>query len=70
MSAPESQTCGRTLGAHVCARPVTGRSHPGACVASSGHWWAQYDAGRTDMEAFPPLPIDHEPVPDMREVWV
>lgn len=58
--------CGKSLGEHTCIRP---RLHGGACRSASGRWWAQYDSGRDDQEAYVPLLPDPYANQDMREVW-
>lgn len=63
-----SEQCGKQLRAYRCARDL---SHAGACRAETGHWWAQFDSGRTDMEPYHPLTgEDDDGVKDMRRVWV
>jgi hypothetical protein len=49
---------------HECSRPS---AHPGACRASGGHWWAQYESG--SKVAYAPLKDDPHPVADMRGIW-
>ena len=61
-----SERCGKRLGDYECVRE---RLHPGACKAESGHWWAQYDSGREDVQPCSPLPPSPYENSDMREVW-
>lgn len=60
-------TCANTLSTFSCSREAR---HPGACRSTSGHWWAQFDSGRTDMIPFSPLGTDTDATPDYRGVWV
>lgn len=59
--------CTNTLSAYACSREAL---HPGACRSTSGHWWAQYDSGRSDMTPNNPLSTDTASTPDYRCVWV
>lgn len=60
------KVCANVLGSQVCIREVT---HPGACRSKSGHWWAKYSSGRTDVKPFQPVESETHGVSARREVW-